>query len=56
MVKPISRKIWLLQKSLHEVVKLILKNLEGGDTGHIVGVSVLVIDMGNMQKLAGDLY
>jgi len=45
-------------KQLHEVVKLIPKYLEGGDTGigHIVCVSVLVIYVENMQKLARDHY
>ena len=58
MVKTISRKIQLLQKSLCEVVKIILKYLEGRDTGigDTVCVLVLVIYMGNMQKLARDLH
>lgn len=44
-------------KSLWEVLLLILKYLEGGDTGtgHIAEASVLVFDRRNMQKLAGDL-
>lgn len=45
-------------KSLCEVLKLIFKYLEGGDTGtgHIAEVSVLVFEMRNRQKLARDLY
>lgn len=48
----------LIPKSLCEVLKLILKYLEGGDsgTGHTADVSVLVFDMGNTQNLARDLY
>lgn len=45
-------------KCLCEVLQLILKFLEGGDTGtrHVAEVSVLVFAMRNMQKLARDLY
>lgn len=58
MVKKTVQRDIVTPKSLCEVLKLILKYLEGGDTGtgHIAEVSVLVLDMRNMQKLEGDLY